>query len=252
MIWSSLYGCRYGCRYLNTVIALIFERQHPNTSPRYSYITDHQITDLRPPKLKDPRETTLNYLAHFHLSHGNNDLLVGALLGDFIKGPLTGKYSKQLEQGIMLHRKIDAFTDSHPNLRLAQQRFKPHYRRFAGIMTDVVFDHFLTRHWQQFHPQPLSDFSQDIYHLLAQSQLPSAARRLADNLTRYDVFVNYQHWQTVEAALAKIGQRIQRSNPLATAATELQQHSDELEQAFLNFYPQLQHHVNEIRQGFNS
>ncbi len=194
----------------------------------------------------------MNYLAHFHLSHGNNDLLVGALLGDFIKGPLTGKHSEGLEQGIMLHRKIDAFTDSHPSLRLVQQRFKPHYRRFAGIMTDVVFDHFLNRHWQQFHPQPLGDFSQNIYHLLANSQLPATARRLADNLSRYDVFVNYQHWQTVEAALAKIGQRIQRDNPLATAAAELQQHSGELEQVFLSFYPQLQQHVNEIRQGFNS
>lgn len=195
----------------------------------------------------------MNYLAHFHLSHGNDDLLLGALLGDFVKGPLTGERSKSLEQGIMLHRKIDAFTDRHPGLRLTQQLFNPRYRRFAGIMTDVLFDHFLNRHWQRFHPQSLDDFSRDIYRLLATSnKLPPAARRQAENLARYDVFVNYRHWQTVDAALTRIGQRIRRDNPLATAAVELEKHCAELEQCFLNFYPELQQYVSSIRQTFNA
>ena len=194
----------------------------------------------------------MNYLAHFHLSAGNDDLLLGALLGDFVKGPLQGERRSGLEQGIALHRKIDAFTDSHRDLRLTQQLFNPRYRRFAGIMTDVIFDHFLNHHWQQFHPQSLDNFSRDVYHLLAHSsELPAAARRQADNLARYDVLVGYRHWQTVEAALTRIGQRIRRDNPLATAAAELQRHCAELEQVFLNFYPELQRYVKDIRQAFN-
>ncbi len=194
----------------------------------------------------------MNYLAHFHLGHGSNDLLVGALLGDFIKGPLTGRHGEGLEQGILLHRKIDAFTDQHPALRQAQQLFAPQYRRYAGIMTDVLFDHFLNRHWSQFHPQPLTDFSLHVYQLLDSQNLPATAKRQADNLCRYDVLVNFQHWQTVEGALLQISQRIRRDNPLATAAAELEKHYAELERVFLAFYPELESHADNVRRGFIS
>ena len=75
----------------------------------------------------------MNYLAHFHLSYGSDDLLIGALLGDFIKGPLKGERKSLLNRVFWLHRKIDVFTDSHPLLKQAHQLFQPRYRRYAGI-----------------------------------------------------------------------------------------------------------------------
>ena len=120
----------------------------------------------------------MNYLAHFHLSHGDDDLIVGALLGDFVKGPLKGERDRRIEQGILLHRKIDAFTDSHLALRETHQQFDPRYRRFAGIMTDVAFDFFLNQHWQRFHHQPLDQFCQHVYQLLSSAdQLTPAAKK---------------------------------------------------------------------------
>ncbi len=193
----------------------------------------------------------MNYLAHFHLSHGNDNLLIGALLGDFVKGPLKGEREASVEQGIYLHRKIDAFTDAHPRLKQAHQLFSPSYRRYAGIMTDVAFDHFLNQHWQHFHQQPLSTFSQEVFQLITSSdQLTAPAKRQAENLARYDVFENYQHWATVEAALERISQRLLRENPLASGAREMQEHYQTLEKVFLEFYPELQQHVLELRRGF--
>ncbi|ARN73653.1 ACP phosphodiesterase [Oceanicoccus sagamiensis] len=193
----------------------------------------------------------MNYLAHFHLSHGSDDLLIGALLGDFIKGPLKGERKPSIEQGIFLHRKIDAYTDSHPLLKQAHQLFSPHYRRYAGIMTDVAFDHFLNQHWQQFHPDSLRLFSQQVFQLITSSdQLTPPAKRQAENLARYDVFEHYQHWETVEAALERISQRLLRDNPLASGAREMQGHYSTLEDIFLQFYPELQQHTRELRKAF--
>ena len=193
----------------------------------------------------------MNYLAHFHLSHGDDELLLGALLGDFVKGPLTGERDAGLEQGIFLHRKIDSFTDSHALPKQAQDLFAPEFRRYSGIMTDVVFDHFLNQHWTDFHHQTLPEFSQQIYQLInTNPQLTPAAQQQATNLARYDVFSNYQHWQTVEGALLKISQRIKRDNPLAHAANEMEKHRSALEQLFLDFYPELQQHVMDVRQSF--
>ena len=194
----------------------------------------------------------MNYLAHFHLSYGNDDLLIGALLGDFVKGSLKGERKKSIEQGIFLHRKIDIFTDTHPLLKQTHQLFQPRYRRYAGIMTDVAFDHFLNRHWQQFHQQPLSIFSKEVFQLITTSDhLTPPAKYQAENLARYDVFANYQYWQTVDAALKRISQRLARDNPLASAAHAMELHYKALEAIFLTFYPELQAHVSELRQEFS-
>lgn len=193
----------------------------------------------------------MNYLAHFHLSAGNDGLVIGALLGDHVKGCLQGQYPSNWEQGIKLHRSIDAFTDRHPSLRQAQQLFEPEYRRYAGIMLDVIFDHFLNQHWEKFHHQPLSDFSQEVYQLLDTDGMPASARLQASNFARYDVLCNYRHWQTIEQVLERISQRLRRQNPLGQSAGQLQQHYLKLEQYFLDFYPQLQQHSHDQREQFS-
>lgn len=191
----------------------------------------------------------MNYLAHFHLSHGHDGLIVGGLLGDFVKGPLKGELNTGWEQGIRLHRRIDAFTDSHAVLKAGQQLFGSEYRRYSGIMLDVIFDHFLNRHWHRFHPESLEIFSQDVYRALnAASQMPTKAKRQADNLVTYDVLTNVQHWETITATLQRISERLKSNNPMATASVVLQQHYLALEQLFLDFYPDVQEHARVFRQ----
>ena len=189
----------------------------------------------------------MNYLAHFQLSHGDDGLMIGALLGDFIKGPLKGEHPISWEQGITLHRRIDAYTDSHPLLKTAQQLLPLQFHRFSGIMLDVAFDHFLSIHWQRFHPQARSLFIEEIYQLLSKHTLPEAAQHQASTLIEYDVLTRYQQWDIVDAALKRISKRLKRKNPLALAAKELLQHYNALEDVFLEFYPEIQQHVKRQR-----
>lgn len=191
----------------------------------------------------------MNYLAHFQLSHGNDGLIVGGLLGDFVKGPLKGEFDPDWERGIRLHRRIDAYTDSHEILKAGQQLFGPEYRRYTGIMLDVLFDHFLNQHWDRFHPESLQTFSSDVYRVLnAAPHMPARAKAQADNLVKYDVLTNVQHWQTITATLERIGERLKSDNPMHKAADVLEHHYDNLEQLFLRFYPDVQAHVKQFRQ----
>ncbi len=128
------------------------------------------------------------------------------------------------------------------------KRLQPRYRRFAGIMLDVIFDHFLSRHWQSFHDDSLENFSHAVFLIFHQAELSGEARRQAINLSRYNVFVNYQHWATVEAALESISQRIKRANPMADAVPELLSHYDDLERVLIDFYPLLEAYVIEQRE----
>ncbi len=79
----------------------------------------------------------MNYLAHLHLGGHRPAQLLGSLYGDFVKGPLPGRFPAELEAAIRLHRSIDAFTDSHPLIKASIARFPLQRRRYAGIMLDV-------------------------------------------------------------------------------------------------------------------
>lgn len=189
----------------------------------------------------------MNYLAHFHLASragtasDRQALIVGALLGDFVKGPLRGDWPADWERGIALHRRIDALTDSHDEVIALLETLPPGYRRYGGIMLDVCFDYCLSRHWRHFHDTELSEFTQQVYRVLAgvEAQLPAPARRQAQRLRRYDVLCQMGNWQTVDGMLTRIGQRLRRANPLDASAAVLQQHLPAVEQRFMRLYPQL-------------
>ena len=183
----------------------------------------------------------MNYLAHFHLAGDNDDWIVGALLGEFVKGPLRGEWPAALEQGMRLHRKIDAYSDNHPARAQFARELPGEYRRYAGIVLDVCCDHLLSLHWNRFHPLTLPKFAQRVYALLKQheQQMPPAAAKMAQRIVHYDVLCIYDDWETVTGSLRRIGERISRSNPITRVDNELRQYLPQAERAFLSLYPDL-------------
>ena len=188
----------------------------------------------------------MNYLAHFHLaSHAAAEddpkpLIIGALLGDFVKGPLRGEW-QEWEAGIALHRRIDAVTDNHSEVSALLDTLPRSHRRYGGIMLDVCFDYCLSRHWGNFHESPLPHFCDEIYrHLEAEhAAMPTKARLQAQRLQQYNVLGSMDNWQTVTNMLARIGQRLRRDNPLDSSAGLLAERLPLIEQHFLRLYPAL-------------
>lgn len=194
----------------------------------------------------------MNHLAHFHLSWPREDLVVGALEGDFHRGPLPGMLSPALVEGVVLHRAVDGFTDGHPLLAEARRRFPEGTRRYAGIMLDLCFDHFLSRHWRDFCGISHSEFSREVYAMLRRGadDLSDPAQRAASWLEQNEVLTAYQHWRAVTAAAGRVGSRLSRANPLHLAGDILEPLLPELEDVFLAFYPELTRFSNNfIRQN---
>jgi acyl carrier protein phosphodiesterase len=189
----------------------------------------------------------MNYLAHFHLAQASDAGLLGALLGEYVKGPLQGAWPSAWEEGIRLHRRIDAFSDRHSSRLQFAEAVPVEYRRYAGIVFDVYCDHLLSLHWQRFESQPLPDFAARVYALLERhmAQLPPPAARMARRLIEYDVLCIYHEWDTVSGALARIGERFVRANPLARAGDELGVYLPLAERLFLDLYPVLVEHAGQ-------
>lgn len=104
----------------------------------------------------------MNFLAHLHLAQLADSSLLGNLMADFVRGNPHQQWATPIADGILLHRRLDSLTDSLPEVREARQWFRAETRRVAPITLDVIWDHFLARHWDQFHPaQSLAAFSAD-------------------------------------------------------------------------------------------
>lgn len=181
-------------------------------------------------------------MAHFQLAWPDEGLIAGGLEGDFYKGLLRGELPSDLERGIKLHRAIDAYTDGHPLIAQLRRELPPGLRRYAGILIDLCFDHYLSLHWPRFSTVRLADFSAEVYRILDKHEggLTAGARTMAARIIEYDVLNLYLEWDTVPASAARIGERFRRHNPFLDLNRELSPAKELLEHTFLDFYPQLQ------------
>lgn len=190
----------------------------------------------------------MNHLAHFLLAQGKPHLEVGAFLGDYIKGSLDGQYPRKIEDGIRLHRKIDAFTDKHPVIRQSCSRIDPPLRRYAPIMIDVFFDHFLAKHWLSYGRCALHTFSEGIFATLESSAdiMPTRAREVARRMKQHQVLSAYADASFLVPVLNRLSQRLKRDNPLADGFTQFENNQSELELDFANFFPDVMVYARDV------
>lgn len=184
----------------------------------------------------------MNHLAHALLAGDDEQLRLGGLLGDFVHGPVDGlSLPPRVIDGIRLHRAIDVHTDAHPEVVQARALLPSPYRRYAGILLDMWFDHLLARDFARWSDQPLADFSSDVRGLLHRHDalLPPALRRFRDYMDARDLPAAYADRGVLGDALAGIGQRLSRANPLDSAMPVLVDHEAALQQHFDAFFPQL-------------
>jgi len=185
----------------------------------------------------------MNFLAHLYLSAGSTEALVGGLLGDFVKGPLTpGRYPPRVLAAIAQHRRIDSFVDTHPVVVHSRTRFAPGFRRYAGILLDLFHDHFLARDWHEHADEPLVCFSDRAYRAFAHHEalLPPRARRVIRAMTRDDWLGGYSDPDGIRLALHGLSRRLSRANPLAIGHAELARDYRALEKGFRDLWPAVQ------------
>ena len=184
----------------------------------------------------------MNHLAHVLLAGDDEWLRLGGLMGDFVHGTPDPALPPRLVQGIRLHRAIDGFTDSHPEVAAARALFAPPYRRYAGILLDMWFDHCLARDFARWSALPLARFSDDVRDLLHRHDalLPDGLRRFRGYMDAHDLPAGYLRREEIGRALGGIGRRLRRANPLDTALPVLAGLDAPLRMRFEAFFPQLQ------------
>ena len=147
--------------------------------------------------------------------------------------------------GLMNHRLVDRYTDSHPVVKQSKSLFTAKRRRFAGIALDIVFDHFLIKHFPAYASQSLEDFLNDTYRGLATNLhcMPTGMQRDVTKMIEGGWLESYDNLESVGRALDNTASRIRFDHQFYGAVEDIRSHYSEIEDNFIQFMPQLISHV---------
>jgi len=145
----------------------------------------------------------MNFLAHLHLSGDNEDIKIGNFIGDAVKGKSYQKFATDIQKGILLHRKIDYFTDKHEITKDLSRFFNGKYGKYSGIVVDIMYDYFLANNWEDYSNQQLEQFISDSYCLLMLNFriLPTKIKKFLPFLIGKNRLLSYRDISGIESVL---------------------------------------------------
>ena len=183
----------------------------------------------------------MNILAHALLGASSDDLMLGNLMGDFVHGPVPTGLRPGVEAGIRLHRAIDIHTDTHETVRELRNGFAPPFRRYAGVILDIWFDHLLARDFARWSDVPLEAFSNDVMRLLHAhaEELPVSMRSFVAYMARRGLPAAYADRDVIARVYEGVATRFTRANPLAQALEAIAPNEAAIDVGFARFFPDL-------------
>ena len=181
----------------------------------------------------------MNFLAHTYLSGCNEEIIVGNFMGDYVKGRNYLQFPELVKKGILIHRDIDSFTDMHLITRRDKQRIASKYHKYAGIIIDIFYDHFLASLWDRFSNLPLHEFVSRTYDLLKRNYkvLPAAIKRWFPTFLENNWMMAYQSVDGIELVLERMAANTSLPNHAEYAVEVLSEQYATFQEDFLEFFP---------------
>lgn len=178
----------------------------------------------------------MNYLAHAFLSFGDVEILAGNMIGDHIKGKLAlEKYPEGIRKGVMLHRKIDEFTDLHPATQRAKIWFRGDYGLYSGAVMDTLYDHFLANDPKHFISESaLLAYTENVYAQLETQQqwFPETFAMMFPHMRSHNWLYNYRTMMGINRSLNGLVRRANHMPPVDNAYNTFVTHYYQLAQCY--------------------
>ncbi len=192
----------------------------------------------------------MNYLAHLALAFPHNGLIIGNFIGDHIRNKDLSHFNKNIQDGVLMHREIDLFTDKHRQTIALRKLLFPAYSHFSRVLVDIYYDHFLALHFQKYHQQELAAFVVEVEAILTKhkDELPNSAQRYLKGMVNQGWMLMYAEIEGVDKVLQMMGKR-SKYPILHSGIHGLTDHYEQIETGFLNFYPQLIAYCSAIKKS---
>ena len=183
----------------------------------------------------------MNFLAHLYLAGNNDGLIIGNFIADMVKGKAYLDYPESIQKGILQHRQIDSFTDTHPVFLETKHRIQKEQGRYSGVVADIFYDHFLAAEWASFSNETLDDFVCRNYKLMIKNfrVLPQKARYILPFMIRQNWLANYANLKPLSLIFDRMDRRTNYTSGMKTGVETLRKYYPEVRNDFLNFMPEI-------------
>ena len=183
----------------------------------------------------------MNFLAHLYLSKNNPNIMIGNFIADHIKGNNYEGFSKEIQQGIFLHRAIDTYTDAHTLVRKSKRRLHKRYGHYGGVIIDIFYDYFLAKNWAKYSEIPFDVFTDAVNKMFSEvsDDLPIKSQEFIKYMIAYNLLFNYQFEDGIEKVLNGMNQRTKGKSKMNLAIEDLKELNKEFEEDFMLFFEDL-------------
>ncbi|BAO56435.1 acyl carrier protein phosphodiesterase [Nonlabens marinus] len=190
----------------------------------------------------------MNYLAHLLLSGNDTELRIGNFIADSVRGKNLKRFPERVAQGIMVHRMIDTFTDTHSIVRESKDLIRTNYGLWSSVIVDLYYDHFLAANWSNYHDTELEEYTLDFYADLKEywEILPPRIQRFYPIMVEHNWIYSYRTVQGMKHILYQMNQRTKGKSNMQLAGVELIENYDALQKQFTAFFEELQTYSKNI------
>jgi acyl carrier protein phosphodiesterase len=152
-----------------------------------------------------------------------------------------------IQKGVVQHRFIDTYTDSHPIFRQSTKRLHEKYHHYAGVIVDVVYDHFLAKNWAKYSDEKLEDFVQRFYRSLESNYelLTEKTKAMMAPMIKHDWLYSYRSTDGIARILYQMDQRTRNNSKMQFAVQELHEFYAEFEAEFTEFFEDLRRNATQ-------
>lgn len=182
----------------------------------------------------------MNHLAHLFLAGSTPESLLGNLAGDFVKGGLGNRFPAAIRDGIIEHRRIDEFTDTHPEAAAFRRIIAAEQGHYARVIADMFFDHFLASNWREYSHEPLESFLEAVWSKLDPlfPMMPERLQYVYPRMRDGDWLTSYRDLGGIHTALSNMSFRFSRRPRMETAVHLLVDAREELLGHFRKLFPE--------------
>lgn len=182
------------------------------------------------------------------MSGDDEAVKIGNFISDFVKGKAYNNFPDRIRFGILLHRKIDTFTDNHFVVKKSSKQLKSAYGKFSGAVVDILYDHFLAKKWTDFSDIPLKIYAQNIYKIIEKNNniLPEKMQFFVPFFIKRDRLNCYADLKCFEDVLIKMGEYTAIPKKSKEGMEIINEHYNEFEDDFNLFFSDIQHYVKQL------
>jgi len=183
----------------------------------------------------------MNFLAHIYLSFEDKEITIGNFIADSIRGNKYQHLPPRVQKGIVLHREIDTFTDSHKIPKISSKRLHKSYSHYSRVIVDIFYDHFLAKNWKKYSKTPLDIYVNDFYDLLADNYtiLPDSIKQMMPYMISDNWIYNYAKLEGIAKVLNGMNRRTKNKSKMNFAILDLEAHYADFEKEFTLFFEEL-------------